>query len=59
MKPNPDKNQAMVLGKTEDKLNFKLVDFDIKTTEKTIFQVFVASKCSDKCSEQTEEHFAT
>ena len=24
MKPNPDKFQAMVLGKTEDKLNFKL-----------------------------------
>ena len=35
MKPNPDKYQAMVLGKTEDKLNFKLADFDIKTTEKT------------------------
>ena len=29
MKPNPDKYQAMVLGKTEDKLNFKLADIDI------------------------------
>ena len=37
MKPNPDKYQAMVLGKTEDKLNFKLADIDIKTTEKDIF----------------------
>ena len=36
MKPNPDKYQAMVLGKTEDKLNFKLADdIDTKTTEKT------------------------
>ena len=37
MKPNPDKYQAMVLGKTEDKLNFKLIadDIDTKTTEKT------------------------
>ena len=35
MKPNPDKYQAMVLGKTEDKLNFKLADINIKTTEKT------------------------
>ena len=35
MKPNPDKYLAMVLGKTEDKLNFKLADIDIKTTEKT------------------------
>ena len=35
IKPNPDKYQAMVLGKTEDKLNFKLADIDIKTTEKT------------------------
>ena len=35
MKPNPDKYQAMVLGKTEDKLNFKSADIDIKTTEKT------------------------
>ena len=25
----------MVLGKTEDKFNFKLADIDIKTTEKT------------------------
>ena len=32
MKPHPDKYQAMVLGKTEDKLNLKI---DIKTTEKT------------------------
>ena len=37
MKPNPDKYQAMVLGKTEDKLNFKLADIDIKTTEKTVW----------------------
>ena len=36
MKPNPDKYQAMVLGKTGDKLNFKLADdIDLKTTEKT------------------------
>ena len=35
MKPNPDKYQAMVLGKTEDKLNFKLANVDIKTTDKT------------------------
>ena len=35
MKPNPDKYQAIVLGKTEDKLNFKLADIDIKTTDKT------------------------
>ena len=36
MKTNPDKYQAMVLGKTEDKLNFKLADdIDLKTTEKT------------------------
>ena len=35
IKLTPDKYQAMVLGKTEDKLNFKLVDIDIKTTEKT------------------------
>ena len=35
MKPNPDKYQAMVLGRSEDKLNFKLADVDIKTTEKT------------------------
>ena len=35
MKPNPDKYQATVLGKMEDKLNFKLADVDIKTTEKT------------------------
>lgn len=36
MKQNPDKYQAMVLGKTEDKLNFKLADdIDLKTTEKT------------------------
>ena len=34
-KPNPDKYQAMVLGRSEDKLNFKLADVDIKTTEKT------------------------
>ena len=32
LKPNPaDKYQAMVLGKTEDKFNFKLADIDIKT----------------------------
>ena len=35
MKSNPDIYQAMVLGKTEDKLNFKLADIDMKTTEKT------------------------
>ena len=35
LKPNPDKYQAMVLGKTEDKFNFKLHYIDIKTTEKT------------------------
>ena len=35
LKPNPDKYQAMVLGKTEDKFNFKLHDIGIKTTEKT------------------------
>ena len=35
MKPNPDKYQAMVVGKTEDKLKFKLANIDIKTTEKT------------------------
>ena len=36
MKPNPDKYQAMVLRKTEDKLNFKLADdIDTKTTQKT------------------------
>ena len=35
MKPNPDKYQAMVLGRSEDKLNFELADVDIKTTEKT------------------------
>ena len=35
MKPNPEKKQAMVLGKTEDKLLFKSSDIDIRTTEKT------------------------
>ena len=35
IKSNPDVYQAMVLGKTEDKLNFKLADIDIKITEKT------------------------
>ena len=35
MKSNPDIYQAMVLGKTEDKLNFKLADIDMQTTEKT------------------------
>ena len=35
MKSNPDIYQAMVLGKTEDKLNFKLADIDMKITEKT------------------------
>ena len=35
MKSNADIYQAMVLGKTEDKLNFKLADIDMKTTEKT------------------------
>ena len=67
MKPNPDRYQAMVLGKTEDKLNFKLADIDIKTTEKTCLlgvvrdnelkfddhfsSIWSESKCSDKCSE--------
>ena len=42
MKPNPDKYQAMVLGKTKDKLNFKLADIDIKTTENTcLLRVFL------------------
>ena len=31
MKHNPDKYQAMVLGKTEDRLNFKLAEIDIKS----------------------------
>ena len=35
MKPNPDKYQAMALGKSENKLNFKLADINIKTAEKT------------------------
>ena len=35
MKSNPDIYQAMVLGKTEDKLNFRLADIEMKTTEKT------------------------
>ena len=35
MKPNPEKYQAMVLGRTEDKLLFKSGDIDIRTTEKT------------------------
>ena len=35
MKSNPDIYQAMVLGKTEDKLSFKLADIDMKITEKT------------------------
>ena len=35
MKPNPEKYLAVVLGKKEDKKNFKLADVDIKTTEKT------------------------
>ena len=70
MKPNPDKYQPMVLGKTEEKLNFKLADIDIKSTEKTRLQGVVLdnelnfkylsqSKCSDKCSEQIKEHFVT
>ena len=36
-KPNPDKYQAMVLGKTEDKLNFKLDDIDIKPQKRLVF----------------------
>ena len=36
-KPNPDKHQAMVLGKTEDKLNFKLDDIDIKPQKRLVF----------------------
>ena len=34
-KPNPDKYQSMVLGKMEDKRNFKLADIDNITTDKT------------------------
>ena len=30
MKPNLDKYQAVVLGKMEDKLNFKSANIDIK-----------------------------
>ena len=38
MKPNPAKYQAMVLGKTKDKLNFKLADdIDTKTTKRLVF----------------------
>ena len=37
MKPNPDKYQAMVLGKTEDKLNFKLADIDMKPQKRLVF----------------------
>ena len=39
MKLNPDKYQAIVLGKTEDKLNFKLADIDIKATERRLLGV--------------------
>ena len=35
MKPNPHKYQAIVHGKTEDKMNFKLADIDIQTTDNT------------------------
>ena len=50
MKPNPDKYQAMVLGKTEDKLNFKLADIDIKTTEKTVWGSITKLKFDDHIS---------
>ena len=72
---DPDKYQAMVRGKMEDKLNFKLADIDIKTTEKTCLLGFVldnelkfddhiSNNCRKvsaqiKCSEQIEDHFAT
>ena len=35
MKPNPERYQAMVLRRTENKLLFKSSDVDIRTTEKT------------------------
>ncbi|XP_020609845.1 uncharacterized protein LOC110048399 [Orbicella faveolata] len=35
MKPNPEKYQAMVLGRTEEQLLLKLGNNDIRTTEKT------------------------
>ena len=35
MRPNPEKYQAMVLGRAEDKLLLKSGDIDIRTTEKT------------------------
>ena len=44
MKPNPDKYQAMALGKSENKLNFKLADIDIKTAEKTCLLGVVLDK---------------
>lgn len=34
-KPNPEKYQALVLGRTEDKVHLKSGDIDIRTTEKT------------------------
>lgn len=38
MKPNPHKYQAMVLGKTEDKLNFKLADdLTLKPHKRLVF----------------------
>ena len=36
MKPNPEKYQAMVLDKTEDKMNFKLADINIETSRKDL-----------------------
>ena len=53
LKPKPDKYQAMVLGKTEDKFNFKLHYIDIKTTEKTCLLEFFLDyelKCNDLIS---------
>ena len=50
MKPNPDKYQAMVLGKTEDKFNFKLADIDIKTTETTVWGSITKLKFDDHIS---------
>ena len=35
MRPNPEKDQAMVLGRAEDKLLLKSGNIDIRTTEKT------------------------
>ena len=45
MKPNPEKYQAMVLVRTENKLLFKSGDIDIRTTEITnLLEVVLDSK---------------